>query len=258
MKKTAFAAVFLLHLAACSQTDNPKQQQDLPVTSTPEATLTADSLANPNKCQSNAPLFAPPTESIKDAALQAYLQELELAVQQQNETKLFTLLDPNIATGFDASGGLNTFRKRWNPEAKDSELWPLLHQLLELGGTPMQQGDSGSNFALPYVYSAWPDSLDAFAYRAVVHDGAILREEPAANAVAVCALGRAILKVDYSKSYPQHDNVREKEWWYVASPDGQLKGYLHKNDLYSPVGYRALFNKNKQGKWHMTALASGD
>lgn len=258
MKKTAFAALLLLHLAACSQTDNPKQQQDSHVAATPADTLTADSLANPNECQSNAPVFAPPTELIKDASLQAYLQEMELAVQQQDAPKLLSLLDPNIATGFDGSGGLESFEKRWNPASEDADLWPLLHQMLELGGTPMQQGDSSSNFALPYVYSAWPDSLDAFAYSAVVHDGAILRVEPAANAAAVCSLSQVILKVDYSKSYPQQDNVREKEWWYVASPDGRLKGYLYKSDLYSPVGYRAIFNKNKQGKWQMTALVSGD
>ncbi|MBF9252043.1 hypothetical protein I2I11_01925 [Pontibacter sp. 172403-2] len=257
MKKTAFAAILLLHLAACSQTSNPKQQQDASITATPADITTAASLHNPDSCQSNAPIFAPPTEPIKDASLQAYLRELELAVQQQDASKLLTLLDPNIATGFDGSGGLEGFKERWNPAAKGSELWPLLHQMLELGGTPMQQGDS-SNFALPYVYSAWPDSLDAFTYSAVVHDGAILRAEPAVSAAAVCALGRVILKVDYSKSYPQQDTVREKEWWYVASPDGQLRGYLHKSDLYSPVGYRAIFNKNKQGQWLMTALVSGD
>jgi len=263
MKRTALTLFTLLYFTACTQTSNPEQPEQsaaaLPADSVSTDSIAIDSLSSTPLCQSNAPMFAPQDGSINDASLQEYLRDLAQAVQQQDAPKLLILLDPHIATGFDASGGLDTFKERWHPETKASVLWPMLHQMLELGGTRLQQqGGDSSNFALPYVYSAWPDSLNAFTYRAVVHNGAILREEPAANAAAVCALSRVILKVDYSKSYPQQDNVREKEWWYVTSPDGQLKGYLYKSDLYSPVGYRALFNKNKQGQWHMTALVSGD
>ncbi|WP_242916318.1 hypothetical protein [Pontibacter liquoris] len=261
MLKTPFTALLatLLSFSACNQTTTIlEQEQEAPQTVAATDTIVTDSTANPVSCQTTAPLFTPKDESMQDKTLQAYLQQLRQAVQQQDARLLTSLLDTSIATGFDASGGKTSFNAQWHPERKESELWPLLNQLLELGGTFVLQGNSKNLFALPYVYSAWPDTLDAFSFRAVVHDGAILRKEPDINAPAVCTLGRVILKTDYKRSYPQQDYVREKEWWYVESPDGGLKGYVSNTDMYSPVGFRALLNKNKQGRWRMTALVSGD
>ncbi|WP_347158043.1 hypothetical protein [Pontibacter chitinilyticus] len=247
------AILLAFSLAACNHTSKPAQQPEQ--ATLPDSTITS---ATHNRCQITAPVFVPATDEIKDASLQHFLQQLQQAVQQRDAQQLTSLLDPNIATGFDGSGGSSSFKKRWQLEDQTAAIWPLLHQLLQLGGTYMRQDSTNSTFALPYVYSAWPDSLDAFAYQAVVRDGAILRAEPDSSAPAICTLGRVILQTDYNKSYPLQENGREKTWWYVSSPDGQLHGYLYKSDLYSPVGYRALFNKNKQGQWRMTALVSGD
>lgn len=124
------------------------------------------------------------------------------------------------------------------------------------GGYPLE--DNNSLYALPYVYSNWPDTVDAFAHVAVVNAGAILRKEPAANADAICTLERVILQANYEKSYPQQQKGRQLEWWHVQSADGNTQGYLSHTDVYSPVGYRAILNRNKQGKWQLTALVAGD
>ncbi|GAA4442082.1 hypothetical protein GCM10023188_41350 [Pontibacter saemangeumensis] len=244
-------------LAACNE-----QRSDLGSTAgtgnpTELPDSTAQATAPVPACTAKAPLLLPPDQAITDATLRQYLESLQAAVQAQDAQQLQTLLDPNIRTGFDGSGGWEAFSRQWRPENTSSEIWLLLDNLLRLGGDYMADGNPAA-YALPYVYSNWPDSLDAFSHMAVTKPGAILREQPAANATGICTLDRIILQTDYARSYPQGDNTARKEWWYVQTPEGKLSGYLSHADLYSPVGYRALFNRNAQGKWHMTALVAGD
>ena len=256
MKKLilAFCAGFCC-LAACSE-----QRSELTGTAgsppeTPDST--AQAIAPLPGCTTAAPLLLPPDQAVSDASLSLYLEDLREAVQQQDPKRLQSLLDPGIRTGFDGSGGWEAFSRQWHPENRASEIWLLLDNLLRLGGGYMDAGNP-TLYALPYVYSHWPDSLDAFSHVAVTATGAVLREQPAANAAGVCTLGRVILQTDYAKSYPQGGNGTRKEWWYVQLPDGKLSGYVSHSDIYSPVGYRALFNQSEAGKWHMTALVAGD
>ncbi|RAU82211.1 hypothetical protein [Pontibacter arcticus] len=259
MKKTACFFILLAFTSCNESAREPElQQTEIALSDSTESDTTIAAPPIPATCQTRAPHFAPVKQNITDPALQTYLRELENAVKTQEAEDLLNLLDPKISTGFDGSGGIEAFRKKWKPENKNSEVWPLLNKLLQLGGTHLKEDKTNRSFAMPYVYSAWPDTLDAFTFSAVINDNAPLRQEPDINATALCMLPRVILRVDYARSYPQQDNVPEKEWWYVESPDGQQKGYINKSDLYSPVGYRALFNKNKQGKWLMTALVAGD
>ncbi|WP_276499107.1 hypothetical protein [Pontibacter litorisediminis] len=261
MKKIYLALLSVLALSACRQ-----QESELTTAATvaPQDTITPDSTIQQTAatetaavptCQLEAPALAPPDTAAKDARLTAYLQELEKAVLTQNTKQLQGLVDPNIRTGFDEKGGWKSFARQWQPEKASSEVWLLLEHLLRLGGG-YPVAANHEVYALPYVYSNWPDSIDAFMHVAVIKSNAILREEPVANAAGICALNEVILRVDYGKSYPEGAPV--KEWWHVQSDDGQLQGYLHRSDVHSPVGYRAIFNKNKQGNWQMTALVTGD
>ncbi len=45
-------------------------------------------------------------------------------------------------------------------------------------------------------------------------------------------------------------------WIGVTLKDGR-RGYVAEQYIWSPVGYRAIFDKNN-GKWTMTALIAGD
>jgi len=260
MKYIYVTILSLLILGACRQHETELTSTSIPVTvqdtvaqdTAPPVTQEPPTIA---ACQLQAPMLLPPDTVVNEPTLHAYLQELRKAVKTQDLQQLQGLVDPNIRTSFGENGGWNKFAKQWNLEDKQAEAWLLLEHLLRLGGGYPVEG-SRSLYALPYVYSNWPDSIDAFMHVAVIKDNAILREEPAANAPAKCALGQFILKVDYGKSYPE--GAPQKEWWHVQSPDGELQGYLHRSDVHSPVGYRAIFSKNKQGKWQMTALVTGD
>ncbi|TPE43698.1 hypothetical protein [Pontibacter mangrovi] len=260
MKKIYLALLpFILIVNACNQqkpelvTTPAAAAPDTMATDTALQEVAAETPALP-ACSLEAPLLLPDTTAT-DAKLQAYLQDLTKAVQAQDAQQLQKLTAPDIRTGFGEEGGWESFAKQWQPGKADSEVWLLLDHLLRLGGGyPL--ASNKDLYALPYVYSNWPDSVDAFMHIAVTKTGAILREEPAANAPARCTLNHYILKVDYEKSYPE--GAPQKEWWHVQSPDGALQGYLHHADVHSPVGYRAIFNRSKNGAWQMTALVNGD
>ncbi|MCX2739647.1 hypothetical protein [Pontibacter anaerobius] len=261
MKKITFTLLLpILILSACKQQESElassatANQETATQDTLPDITAAAAAAGIAN-CQVQAETLLPPDNPPSDTSLVAYLQEMEQVVQAQNPEGLRKLVSPDISTGFDGSGGWSDFARQWHPENEGAEVWLLLEHLLRLGGGYPVEGRKDI-FALPYVYSNWPDSIDAFMHVAVVKTGAILREEPAANASAVCSLNQVILKVDYGKSYPE--DAPQKEWWHVESADGELQGYLHHPDVHSPVGYRAIFNKNKRGKWQMTALVAGD
>ncbi|OKL41934.1 hypothetical protein [Pontibacter flavimaris] len=260
MRKIYIALISILILSACRQQESELTSAAITAQPAAQDTLQDTIAAAPEtpplpSCQTEAPLLLPPDTATTDAGLVKYLQQLEQAVQTQNAEQLQELVDPNIRTGFDENGGWSSFAGQWQPDNPSSEVWLLLQHLLQLGGGyPVE--NNRQVYALPYVYSNWPDSIDAFMHVAVIRTGAILREEPVANAPAVCTLNQVILKVDYGKSYPE--GAPQKEWWHVQSADAQLQGYLHRSDVHSPVGYRAIFNKNKKGNWRMTALVAGD
>jgi hypothetical protein len=44
-------------------------------------------------------------------------------------------------------------------------------------------------------------------------------------------------------------------WQEIATHDGK-RGWVNMSEIHSPVGYRALFKKNKE--WKMTAFIAGD
>ncbi|AKD02194.1 hypothetical protein POKO110462_20805 [Pontibacter korlensis] len=255
MKKLTVTLFTLLSLSACRQQDS--ELTSASTTKTPIVQASADSTATPQvaTCQVNAPLLPAPDQPNADSELAAYLQKLQQAVKAHSTGELKELLSPDIRTGFDGSGGWSSFTKQWNPEDAHSEVWLLLEHMTRLGGDyPVENNQD--LYALPYVYSSWPDSLDAFTHIAVTNPSTILRQEPAANAPAACTLSQVILKADPNKSYPL--DKQQKEWWHVQTADGELQGYLYHTDVYSPVGYRAIFSKNKQGQWQMTALVAGD
>lgn len=254
MKNTLVIILAILCLSACNQNNSElggaKAAQTIEVDSTAEATAPVPD------CNLNTLQLLPPQQSLADASLSAYLQDLQQAVNALDENKLKQLLDPNIKIGFGGNGGWNSFSERWHPEQDSAEIWILLERLLRLGGDyPLK--NNADLYAIPYVYSNWPDSVDAFSHTAVTATGAILRQEPSETAASICTLGQVILQVDASKSYPQQQGT-EKEWWYVQTLDKRLSGYIIHTQVHSPISYRVLFNKNKQGKWLMTALVSGD
>ena len=48
------------------------------------------------------------------------------------------------------------------------------------------------------------------------------------------------------------------EHWAEIVTHDQKRGWVKRSEIHSPVGDRALFKKNKEGEWKMTAFIAGD
>lgn len=249
MKKLGFA---LLLVAACQRTevvDSGKVDESTsrPVDETASSTtrpLDDSTTRPPDDSTTRPPSVTGPKlafvdEAAKDPSFAAYRDQLLAAVRARDAKTLIALSDPNIRTSFGSdSNGAELER------ALNEDLWQELEQTLSLGGN-FREG----MFWAPYVYSAWPDSQDAFETLAVVGKDVPLRESADASAPAIATLSRDLVT---RASAPGEGGA----WTKVKTADGKT-GFVESKSLRSPVGYRAGFLKTKDG-WRMSAWVAGD
>ena len=176
--------------------------------------------------------LSPVDESGRDPSLVAYLAKFKDAVAKKDRGALVPLIDPDIKLGFGGEGGITNFQPDWT----------LLQRLLNLGGA----WKAGS-YSIPYVFAKFPDDLDPFDYAAVTGSGVWLRERPSADARGLRQLAYDIVKVE----------DQGEQWWKVQTLGGE-RGYLSARFIWSPIGYRAIFQKNRRGEWKLSALVAGD
>jgi hypothetical protein len=164
--------------------------------------------------------------------LVAYLAKFKEAVAHRNRDELVPLIAPEIKLGFGGEDGVANFR----PD------WPVLDRLLSLGGAWQ-----GASYSIPYVFARFPDDLDAFDYAAITGKSVWLRERADAASRGVRLLDYELVKVE----------DQGEAWWKVTTLTGE-KGFVSAKFVASPVGYRAIFNKNRRGEWKLSALLAGD
>ena len=189
--------------------------------------------------------FAPVDEAVRDADFFAFRAQLQTALARHDAAAVLAVVHPQVRNGFGGDDGAAAFRRRWKPGRRDSRMWETLATALALGGTFM--GPDG--FAAPYVYSAWPQEIDAFEHVALLGQRVPVRAEAAAAAPVLATLDGAIVPL----AAPLKP---ESGWVAVRLPDGR-RGHVARAQVRSPVEYRALFNR-EGGRWRLTALVAGD
>ncbi|HET7436586.1 MAG TPA: SH3 domain-containing protein [Thermoanaerobaculia bacterium] len=176
--------------------------------------------------------LCPADEAAQDPSFAAYRARLIDAVQRKDETTLRTMISPDIRTTFGAANGIANFEANWTE----------LAEVLRLGGT-MRDG----MFWAPYVYSRWPDEIDAFEHVAAIGDSVPVRQQPNATAPIVTTLHWSIVRV-----LPNAPDG----WRHVKTNDG-VEGYVAASGVRSPIAHRAGFAK-VNGEWKLTAFVAGD
>jgi hypothetical protein len=237
MKKFAFA---LLLLAACARepvvesTTRPADETAATSSTTPPSTT--DAPPPPAPPTVNGPKLAFVDEASKDPSFATFRDQLATAVHARDTKAVLALTDPAIRTSFGGDGGHASLKE---------EHWRALDELLPLGGT-FREG----MFWAPYVYSAWPESVDSFEYLAIVADDVPLRQSEDAGGPAIATLSRDIVK------RAGQPGANPGPWTKVETADGKT-GFVESKFVRSPVGYRAGFIKTAAG-WRMNALVAGD
>ncbi|MEO5926121.1 MAG: SH3 domain-containing protein [Bryobacteraceae bacterium] len=174
----------------------------------------------------------PVDEASRDLKLVAYLAKFKEAVAHRNPEELLPLIASEIKLGFGGDDGIANF----HPD------WPALERLLSRGGAWQ-----GPAYSVPYVFARFPDDLDAFDYAAITGKGVWLREQATSTSRGIRTMDYEIVKVE-----DQGD-----DWWKVTTLRGE-KGFVSARFIASPIGYRAIFQKNRRNEWKLSALLAGD
>lgn len=233
-------AVAALALAACNAAPD---RHTPPPPEAPRPATTATTAAEPPVI--DGPKLMPVDEATADPSLAAFRDELLAAVRRRDVDAVVAAADPNILTSFGGGGGSAALRDL----LRDARMWDELERILTLGGTFRGEGEQRMFWA-PYVYSAWPESHDAFMSLAVIEPRAPLRTAPSASAPAAAMLSYDIIE---RASEPGAD---EGAWRRVKTADERV-GFVAARSVRSPVDYRAGFRKTDH-RWRMTALVAGD
>ena len=204
-------------------------------------------VAAPARAQTGMRTLPPEDQSGRDPSLAQLLRTLRGIVERRDDRALRALMSPSFNVEFDVGKGPETFRRQWNSNARDSQVWDLLDRLLTLGGTFY----SPTLFALPYVYTRFPADLDKLSYVVSVRAKVPLRQRPDAHGPEVGTLDYAILPLTTPIKPPAlltepFVEVRHADWGVC---------HVSRSDVYSPAGHRAFFEK-RQGRWHWLSLAA--
>lgn len=200
--------------------------------------------------------LAPVDEADKDASFKLFRKKLIGAVQKRDVKYVLSVVDPNIKNGFGGDDGIANFKKQWKiTSSAKSPLWGELLFVLTHGGAFQREGRK-QIFWAPYIYSSFPENLDAFDYSAIIEKDVKLLARPALSAPVVANLSYNIVKVDYQNSVKSKTNADEYAWLKVSTFGGKT-GFVPERFVRSSTDYRAAFEK-KRGQWKMTVFLAGD
>ena len=172
--------------------------------------------------------------------------QLLTAIARHDAAALIAVVHPNIKCDFGGGEGKAFFAEYWKPSTPGSEVWAELAAVLALGGT----FSTSDTFVAPYVFSRWPQGVDAFEHVAVVGDRVRIRTAPRPDAEAAAVSSFEILPL----ARPSGDTPEE---WTAVALAGKKIGYIASRFVRSPIGYRAYFSR-EDGRWQMLMFIAGD
>lgn len=187
----------------------------------------------------------PVDEAAQRPSFFAFRADLLEAIARHDVEAVLSMVSPDVKNSFGDNDGIDAFREAWELERGDSAFWQEMAGVLALGG----MFDDAGNFVAPYVYSAWPEDIDAFSHVAVIGNRVNLREAPQADAKAIAIANFEILEHVPSK--------QESAAWIRVRRDDGMVGFVARTHVRSPVGYRAMFRET-DGRWQLAFFVAGD
>jgi hypothetical protein len=194
--------------------------------------------------------LAPVDESERAPELRRFIEQLRVAVKNRDIDFIQSVMSPNILIGF----GPNEYGVEAAVTAlmdPDGRLWSSLESSIFYGGTFID-GQQSSKFCMPYVYSAFPDHLDAMEHQVVVKP-VQARSEPDESATPIPLPDYAIVRTDLGTAVTTK-GAGGRQWTriYVEGKDA----YVPTDALRSPVGSRTCLDK-RSGQWRLKAVIAG-
>lgn len=200
----------------------------------------------------------PVDEAPRDTLFFVFRERLREAVARKDAFALLDMLDEEVKVDFGGGQGVADFVRAWSLDSEQniarSQLWPVLDRLLAMGGTFSENGQA---FTAPYVFSRWPDDLDAFQHVAITGEGVRLRERPELNSRIRQSLSYELVELLERSSDSTSISGDTFPWIKVRTARAD-SGYVWGKYVYAPIGYRMGFYKTGETDWAISFLLAGD
>lgn len=191
-----------------------------------------------------ATLLKPVDEAAQQASFLSFRHQLLKTLERKDVKGLLAIVDKDIKASFGTENGISGFKELWKlDQPASSDIWRELTTVLKMGGS----FSNTTTFVAPYVFSQWPETMDAFENAAVLGSNVRIRAKPDLNASILKTVSYEILPVEFG----------ENQHWVTVKLSGGKKGYIASQYIRSSVDYRAFFEKIK-GRWQMTVFVAGD
>ncbi|MDI9418853.1 MAG: SH3 domain-containing protein [Firmicutes bacterium] len=177
------------------------------------------------------------------------------AMEQKDLDFVLNCIDDTLRYTFGLNQGVKGFLRYWELDTmpEDSPFWEEMLQVLRLGG---EFADPDQKiFRAPYVFSSFPETLDAFQHVAVVGQNVKVYADPEFSAQVIGILSYSIVRhVPYNDKY---EFFSDGAYWRKVATSSGKTGFVPDKYLRSPVDYRASFAKSN-GKWQLIFFVAGD
>jgi hypothetical protein len=207
-------------------------------------------------------ILMPADDSSKDQDFLKYINGFKKAVRDKNIKLLKDNISADILWSFaDESGGIDGFLRQYKLDAKsykESHFWGEMDKILSLGG--LYYNEEKTSFAFPYLFVNFPGhDYDSYTFAAVTGKNVNVRNSPDKNSAVIETLSYEIVKVIHFPGYDAKKEMIDSKsgvWVSIRTASGK-EGYVFSYYLHSPIGSRAIFEKQK-GKWLLKAFITGD
>jgi hypothetical protein len=187
----------------------------------------------------------PHDECTNDPEFVRFRQQLVDVTIRHDAPGLLALVADDIEfnhDGVDGDPGRAGFSRAWGlGDADRSSLWDALVRVLAAGCAR-----DGEVVASPHLFLRFPAELDPWTAGVGGPDARLYVEEKTTAA-------RVIIPWEILEEASLNS---ETGWVRVSLSDGR-RGFLRREDLWSPIDYRAIFER-RGGVWRLVAFLGGD
>lgn len=194
----------------------------------------------------------------KDASFATYREELLEDIVSRDVDAVVLAAAPNVHLDFGGGEGRAEFRKRLTLSEEDlseeyahladrqrETYWDELETALRLGGVFTR----ANQFEAPYTWSVeLTGNEEPFSTSFIIGSDIPMRIRASKYGDVITVLDEDIVQV--------LEGGKGTDFIEVQLAGGR-RGFVHKDNLRSPIDYRAIFEK-KSGLWLMTAFIAGD
>jgi len=189
--------------------------------------------------------LSPVDQCSGDPSFSRFLSLLKKTVAKEDRKAFLAMLSPRVLVHFGGAAGPKAFEESWDFDGNNIDgIWAQLRRILPLGCARDKSARIIPSLAIQFDPNSDEEVFEAMV---VVSPGAALRAGPDPGSPVL-----ATLSWDVVTAVDQGADLQTK----VRLADGR-QGYMHDDELYSPLSYRMVVEKLR-GKWMITAFVAGD